>query len=299
MLVRQRWVVSGIVVVLFLAGTAGWLSLGRPPVTWVVRHGLPSAGGPTGRSVEVEGVRFVEIGAGYYRRGSEHGWARGDLLGRWSAKVGLPWGTAPGRPTDEMPVRWVEIGSAYWLAATEVTNGQYERYDPQHARFWPGDEDPVTDVDWTEARAYCDWLSTRGSLSVRLPSEAEWEHACRAGSEREYCFGDDEAGLSEYGWSGANSDDRAHAAGTRRANAWGLFDLHGNVWEWCEDWYGPYAEAPCDGTARTTPGASPIRVFRGGGWGISAVYCRSAFRNWWHPSFRIDALGFRPAASGP
>ncbi len=294
---KRRHVIAGAGTAL-LALAAAWLSLGRPPPGWVVRHGLPPAGGPTGRAVEIEGVRFIEIGPGFFRMGSECGWDRGDLLGRLSTFVGLSWGRPADPPTDEMPVRWVEIREAYWLAETEVTNAQYERFAPAHKRDWSGDDDPVTGLDWDEARAYCDWLTTRGTLRVRLPSEAEWEYACRAGSESEYCFGDDEKRLGEYAWFDANSDGRAHAVKTRRPNAWGLYDLHGNVWEWCADWLGPYAEAPRDGSARTTPGASPGRVYRGGVWLGAAVLCRSAVRVGSLPDVRGGILGFRPAASG-
>ncbi len=294
---RRRQAIAGAGIAL-LALVAAWLAMGRPPPGWVVRHGLPPAGGPTGRAVEIEGVRFIEIGPGFFRMGSEYGWDGGDLLGRLSAPAGLSWGRWPDPPTEEMPVRWVEMREPYWIAVSELTNAQYERFDLAHERDWPGDDDPVTDLAWDEARAYCDWLSTRGSLRVRLPSEAEWEYACRAGSEGEYCFGDDEAGLPEYAWFDANSERRAHAVKTRRANAWGLYDLHGNVWEWCEDAHGPYAEAPRDGRARTTPGASPRRFYRGGGWYWAAVLCRSAYRSGSHPVLRGGWLGFRPAASG-
>ncbi len=292
---KARHCIWGVALAL-LALTAAWLALGRPPPGWVVRHGLPPAGGPTGRAVEVEGVRFIEIGPGFFRMGSEYGWDRGDLLGRLSALAGLSWGRPADPPTEEMPVRWVEIREAYWLAETEVTNAQYERFDPERERMWPGDDDPVTGVDWNEARAYCDWLTTRGSLRVRLPSEAEWEYACRAGSEREFCYGDGEAGLSEYASFVANSEGRAHAVKTKRANAWGLYDLHGNVSEWCEDGYGPYAEAPRDGTARAASGATPHEVFRGGSWENIAQRCRSANRGRIFPGY--DTLGFRPAATG-
>ncbi len=294
---KRRHVIAGAGLAL-LAVAAAWLALGRPPPGWVVRHGLPPAGGPTGRAVEIEGVRFLEIGPGFFRMGSEHGWDRGDLLGRLSALAGLSWGRPAEPPTDEMPVRWVEIRTAYWLAETEVTNAQYERFDPAYERDWPGDDDPVTGVMWDEAQAYCDWLSTRGSLRVRLPSEAEWEFACRAGSRTEFCYGDEEESLPEYAWFGANSDGRAHALKTRRPNGWGLFDLHGNVWEFCGDACGPYADAPRDGTARAASVATPYRVTRGGGWNGRAVRCRSAGRGGRHPDNRDGGLGFRPAASG-
>jgi formylglycine-generating enzyme required for sulfatase activity len=156
----------------------------------------------------------------------------------------------------------------------------------------------VVDVSWGDVQAYCGWLGKRSGLPVRLPSEAEWENACRAGSRDEYGFGDDEKKLGDYAWFDANSDGRAHAVRTKRANAWGLHDLHGNVLEWCEDlWHDNYQGAPEDATAWTT-GASPRRVFRGGSWCDPAVLCRSANRSRWHPDDRVGNLGFRPAASG-
>jgi formylglycine-generating enzyme required for sulfatase activity len=232
--------------------------------------------------------------------GSWYACDRGDLLGRICARFKLPWGKQPGPRGNEAPVHWVRIARPYWLAATELTNLQYDRFDPGHARSGesPGDHHPVVEVDWFDARRYCEWLSGRGPLRVRLPSEAEWENACRAGSTTEYCFGDDEAGLGEYAWFRANAGDGAREVGTRRANRWGLSDLHGNVWEWCGDrWHDDYEGAPADGSA-WMEGASPFRVLRGGGWFGPAVLCRSAIRYWFDPGFRYSFLGFRPAASG-
>ena len=110
-------------------------------------------------------------------------------------------------------------------------------------------------MSWEDAQAYCKWLAERSGLSVRLPSEAEWENACRAGSRTEYAFGDDPARLGQYAWFDENSDGRAHAVKTKRPNAWGLYDLHGNVWEWCEDtWHKDYKGAPEDARAWTEGG---------------------------------------------
>ncbi|MCU0727854.1 MAG: formylglycine-generating enzyme family protein, partial [Planctomycetes bacterium] len=179
--------------------------------------------------------------------GSWFNCTKGDALGRICKVFKLPWGKQPVEDCDEVPVRWVTIREAYWIAVTELTNAQYERFDSEHGRseFSPDDDSPVVDVSFEEAKAYCAWLSRRSGLRARLPSEAEWENACRAGSRTEYCFGDDEAKLGEYAWFDANSGGRAHAAGTKRPNAWGLYDLHGNVWEWCEDrWHDDYEGAP-------------------------------------------------------
>ena len=157
-------------------------------------------------------------------------------------------------------------------------------------------------MSWEDAQAYCAWLSKRSEVPVRLPSEAEWENACRAGSFTEFCFGDDELRLRRVRVVRRELRGRAHAVGTKRANAWGLHDLHGNVWEWCEDTYHKdYTGAPEDARAWTEggevwePGASPIRVYRGGGWARPAVCCRSAFRVGSGPSDRGGDLGFRPA----
>jgi formylglycine-generating enzyme required for sulfatase activity len=119
--------------------------------------------------------------------------------------------------------------------------------------------------------------------------------ACRAGSRTEYCFGDDEVRLTAYAWSGLLGKGGARTVATKRANAWGLFDLHGNVREWCEDsWHGSYEGAPDDGSARQDAG-SPERVLRGGSWVYPARACRSSFRSWSVPICRFYDIGFRPA----
>jgi formylglycine-generating enzyme required for sulfatase activity len=150
-------------------------------------------------------------------------------------------------------------------------------------------------VSWEDARRYCEWLSERSDLPVRLPTGAEWECACRAGSTTEYWSGDEEAHLAKVGWYDGNSDFSTHPVGEKPANHFGLFDMHGNVWEWCEDWWhDSYEGAPVDGSA-WVEGGTPLRVLRGGSWYYSAGICRSASRYGGHPSFRLDDLGFRPA----
>jgi formylglycine-generating enzyme required for sulfatase activity len=286
-------------VLLFGVGAVLWIALDLPSLRLVLSNGFPPAGGPTGRVKEIEGVRFVEIGTGYFRMGSWFRCDRGDLLGRICARFRLPWGKQPKPSGDEVPVHWVRIRRPYWVARTEVTNLQYERFDAKHERseYSKGDQDPATNVSWEDARSYCAWLSTRGDLAVRLPSESEWENACRAGSGTEYCFGDDEGRLSEYAWFDGRWEDGAQAVAGKRPNAWGLHDLHGNVWEWCEDrWHDDYEGAPDDGTA-WTGGAASLRVIRGGSWYFPAVCCRSALRRRFGPSLRLSYLGFRPAAS--
>jgi formylglycine-generating enzyme required for sulfatase activity len=152
-------------------------------------------------------------------------------------------------------------------------------------------------VSWEDARRYCEWLSEKSGLPVRLPSEAEWECACRGGTETEYGSGDEDADLARVGWYDANSGFETHPVAQKPANAFGLFDIHGNVREWCEDrWHDEYEGAPDDGSA-WVEGGSPDRVFRGGCWFYPAERCRSAHRRGWHPSISFFDLGFRPAIS--
>jgi formylglycine-generating enzyme required for sulfatase activity len=267
-------------------GVVVWSVAGLPPVRMAWRYGFSYAPEPTGRKRPIGGIEFVEIGPGCFRMGSDQHAEGGDQP----------------KPSDEMPVHWVEFPRGFLIAETEVTNKQHEAFNPKHERseYSPGDNDPVVDVSWEDAKKYCAWLSEKSGQAIRLPSESEWECACRAGSKREFCFGDDEMRLGEYAWHDANSDSRAHEVGTRRANAWGLHDFHGNVWEWCEDTYHEsYKGAPADGTAWTEGGklwqGAPFRVCRGGCFVDWAVYCRSAFRGWDVPGFRWRYLGFRPA----
>ena len=126
-----------------------------------------------------------------------------------------------------------------------------------------------------------------------MPTEAQWEYACRAGSKTRYCFGDDESKLGEYAWYDENSDDKTHPVGEKKPNAWGLYDMHGNVWEWCQDrWrHGYYKESPVDDPTGAATGS--FRVFRGGSWYYPAGYCRSAYRGSVEPRDGCDNLGLR------
>ena len=132
----------------------------------------------------------------------------------------------------------------------------------------------------------------------RLPSEAEWEYACRAGSETEFCFGDDAKRLGEFAWYSENSESKTHPVGEKKPNAWGLYDMHGNVWEWVEDdWHDSYEGAPDDGSAWIDKPRGSDRVVRGGSWGDVARYCRSAVRSGYAPVDRFGAWAF--ASPGP
>jgi formylglycine-generating enzyme required for sulfatase activity len=205
----------------------------------------------------------------------------------------------------------VEISKPYYLAAFEVTQGQYSTVmgktgeivlerDPKTNRVTRkldirSSPLPVTEVSWEDAVEFCKRLSLlpeekKAGRSYRLPTEAQWEYACRAGTSTAYSFGDNANALGEYGWFDDNTNG-PQPVGTKKANPWGLYDMHGNVYEWCSDWYGDYPEGLA--VDPTGPADGSGRVRRGGSWGDLASLCRSAFRYWGGPSNRGDDLGFR------
>ncbi len=198
----------------------------------------------------------------------------------------------------EKPQHRVRITRPFYLGVHEVTQGQYEEVTGETPSGFKGSDDlPVEQVSWNEAIAFCTKLSARERLmdGYRLPSEAEWEYACRAGSTTRYSFGDDAARLGEFAWYGGNSGNTSHPVGQKRPNAWGLYDMHGNVWEWCSDGYKAeyYKESP----PTDPPGASQAadRVNRGGGWRFIPRFCRAADRSSGTPGDRRNGLGFRLA----
>ena len=149
---------------------------------------------------------------------------------------------------------------------------------PEERHEHLGFDVPVRRVRWTDAHAYAAWKSEREGKKYRLPTEAEWEYACRAGSEGKFCFGDDERLLGEYAWYVKNADKVTHDVGTKKPNAWGLYDMHGNVWEWCLDRYAEnYTDTPCDGTAYGVANDKG-RVLRGGSYNADADKCSCTSR---------------------
>jgi formylglycine-generating enzyme required for sulfatase activity len=245
---------------------------------------------------------------------------------------------------DELPHR-VRITKAYYLGAHEVTRGQFQRfvseagyvseperdgtggwgYDPKVADFqgrdprysWrdpgfvQGYDHPVVNVTWNDAVAFCQWLSRREGRTYRLPTEAEWEYACRAGTTTRYAFGDNPEGLSTFAnvfdsaareafpawrrYALTSSDGYTFTApvGRFRPNAFGLYDMHGNVWEWCSDWYRDdyYAASPVDDPQG--PASGHLRSRRGGAWHSFALYVRSSYRNFNTSRSRYPNLGLR------
>jgi formylglycine-generating enzyme required for sulfatase activity len=203
---------------------------------------------------------------------------------------------------NEKPVHKVTL-DAFWMDKYEVTNEKYyvfvkctDHGAPRHwdsGRIPAGRElHPVVYVSWEDADAYAKWLK------MRLPTEAEWEYACRAGSTGEYCFGDKEDELGEYGWYDKNSNYYTHPVGEKKPNTWRLYDMHGNAWEWCADWYDEnyYSSSPKNNPQGPASGTS--RVLRGGGWVLYATYCRAAGRYGIGPVYGVGSGGgFRVSRS--
>jgi formylglycine-generating enzyme required for sulfatase activity len=157
----------------------------------------------------------------------------------------------------------------------------------------------VEQVTWHEATEFCRLATERTRRQFRLPTEAEWEFACRAGSTGRYCFGSDETGLGDYAWFRNNSGGQTHPVGQKKPNAWGLHDVHGNVWEWVADWYAAdyYANSPHENP--TGPDTGNRRLLRGGSWGGRGDPCHSSLRYHHPPLTRVYTLGFRAVASVP
>ncbi len=187
--------------------------------------------------------------------------------------------------------------SPFFMAPTPVTNAQYARFleaipsaaKPEHwaDRRYNQPEQPVVGVSRKEAQRFCGWAG------VKLPTEAQWEYACRAGTDTRYWSGDKESDLERVGWFDKNSGGALQSVARKPANPFGLYDMHGNVWEWCADWYGSYSKVPQQDPAG--PGGGSGRVVRGGCFWGDADWCRSAYRSWWRPSDRGNVLGFRVA----
>jgi formylglycine-generating enzyme required for sulfatase activity len=203
----------------------------------------------------------------------------------------------------EKPVHQVTL-SHFSVGKFSVTFEEYDQFCDDTGREKPGDRGwgrgrrPVIYVSWDDAVEYCKWLNKQTGQDYRLLTEAQWEYACRAGSEKAYCFGDDEKQLGEYAWYGEPYPTRGstHPVGEKLANAWGLYDVHGNVWEWVQDWYGDYPSEPQSDPYGPESGSD--RVFRGGGWLDAAGDCRSAYRYRYVPGYRVIDLGFRLARDG-
>jgi formylglycine-generating enzyme required for sulfatase activity len=250
------------------------------------RFRVPASGRPA-ITLERSGIEMVLIPGGRFVMGSPE-----SEVGRWG---------------NEGPQHEVEL-SPFYLARTPVTNEQYGRYlaanpGTQEPEYWADrklnqPQQPVVGVTWDEARTFAAWTG------ARLPTEAEWEYACRAGTTTATYAGDlasaeEDAVLNDIAWYRRNSEGRTQPVGGKKANAWGLSDTLGNVWEWCADRLGEYAASPAKDPTGALEGGG--RVLRGGSWRGDARLVRAAARNGREPAYRDQLFGFRVARgpSGP
>jgi formylglycine-generating enzyme required for sulfatase activity len=210
-------------------------------------------------------------------------------------------GSAGDAPDNEKPEHEVKLKSPFALAKYEVTQELYEAVIGKNPSRWKGPRNSVEMVNWSEANTFCEKVTQELRQQkllgedevIRLPSEAEWEYACRAGSKTRYSFADKADDLKDYAWFKGNSKGEDPPVGKKKPNDWGLYDMHGYIWEWCLDsWHPSYEKAPQDGSAWEEKDAKE-RVVRGGSWADSAEHCRSAFRHKLAADQRSDAVGFR------
>ena len=262
----------------------------RPVLFMVVALIVGCGGGDAGRTMPAEsGVSLPEI--------TNSIGMRLKLIPAGEFLMGSPW-TEAGREDDEKQHR-VRITKPFYLGVYEVTQDEYERVMGKNPSKFKGARLPVEMVSWDEAVEFCRRLSelpaeeSAGHV-YRLPTEAEWEYACRAGTATAYSFGDSESALGEYAWYEGNSGNMTHPVGEKQANGFGLYDMHGNVWEWCSDWYGySWGDDVFDPQG---PTKGSHRVDRGSSWNDTPANVRSAFRSFLWEGIRDDR-GFRLARS--
>lgn len=194
----------------------------------------------------------------------------------------------------ECPTHKITIKQSFYMGKSSVTQKQWKKIMRKNPSHFKGDDRPVEMVSWKEVKKFVKKLNEKERTDkYRLPSEAEWEYACRTGTQTGYYFGDDWSKLNEYAWYAQNSGGQTHPIGQKKPNPWGLYDMHGNVWEWVQDrWHENCSNSPSDGSAWEDKEDSH-RVSRGGSWYCDAFLCRSDSRFRRDPENHISNLGFR------
>jgi formylglycine-generating enzyme required for sulfatase activity len=200
---------------------------------------------------------------------------------------------------NERPVHKVKISRPFYLGEFSVTQAQYEKIMGSNPSQTKGDNLPADRVTFIEAEEFCKRVHKLTGKAIRLPSEAEWEYACRAGTKTRFYTGDNDASLDPAAWFVANSEEKTHPVGLKKPNAWGLYDMHGNVLQWCQDWYADdyYEKSPTDDPSG--PSRAKFRVVRGGSYRLDAKRCRSTFRNSCAADYHWFGIGFRVALAAP
>ncbi len=201
--------------------------------------------------------------------------------------MGVPAGSFQMGDSSNGPIHTVTLSQGFYMGRTEVTQAQWVAVMGSNPSYFKNcDNCPVEQVSWDDVQEFIRKLNAKGEGVYRLPTEAEWEYAARAGTT-----GDFAGNLDSMAWYSANAGNKTHEVATKQANAWGLYDMHGNVWEWVQDWYGSYPSGSATNPTGATSGSD--RVNRGGGWSDDAGLARSAFRYHYTPSIRYYDLGFR------
>ncbi|MCX5671055.1 MAG: SUMF1/EgtB/PvdO family nonheme iron enzyme [Planctomycetota bacterium] len=281
------WVLAAVVVgVLLLPPSSKEVEEDRSPVKRAAAPAVaqpalaaPTAAAPAELTLDLGGgvtMKMVLIPAGKFMMGSPD--------------------SAQGPIDFEVPQHEVILSKPFYMGVTEVTQAQYQAVMGKNPSEFKGATNPVETVSWNDATEFCKKLSEKAGQAVRLPTEAEWEYPCRAGTQTAFSFGDDLSALGDYAWWDGNSDKTTHPVGQKKPNSWGLYDMHGNVWEWCADWYGEYPKGPVTDPSGPATGYGG-RVLRGGAWYYGGSdYFRCAFRHCHAPTCRdYFFFGFRCA----
>jgi len=257
----RMWSFVGVPVAILMLSATVLVMLAAMPAVGQERHD------------PVSGIDFVWVAEGCFQMGSPDSEAE--------------------RDSNEGPVHEVCL-DGFWMGKYEVTQAQWEKVIGNNPSRFKGDTNPVEQVSWDDIQKFLQTLNTKaGKETYRLPTEAEWEYAAQAGTKTTYSFGDDGGKLGDYAWYVSNSGGTTHPVGQLKPNALGLYDMHGNVWEWCQDWYdsGYYSKSPKENPQG--PSSGDRRVSRAGSWYNDPNYCRSAHRTRGSPDFRAYAIGFR------
>ena len=196
---------------------------------------------------------------------------------------------------DEKPVHQVTLTNDYYMGKYEVTQALWQVVMGKNPSYFKGDNLPVNYVRWKDCQRFISKLNSMTGRKFRLPTEAEWEYAARGGKKSRGYQYSGSSNISDVAWYDGNSGDKTHPVGTKQANELGIYDMTGNVLEWCQDWYGSYYSS--SQTNPTGSDSGSARVSRGGGWNCNASYCRLSVRFYYTPDFRLDILGLRLALS--
>ena len=240
------------------------------------------------------------------QRGAAKGGRQRDLS-EWNKKAGKTW-TSPSHMKfslipagtfmmgfeefEDAPPHKVTISNPFCLGKCPVTQKEWVKIMGYNPSKFKGNDRPVEMVSWDECLEFIEKLNAKeGTARYRLPTEAEWEYACRAGSPAGTCFEDEEDTLSKYAWFRDNAEEQSHPVGKLKPNAWNLYDMFGNVWEWCHDWYAEYDNGPV--TDPPGPELATLKVIRGGGRSSKSKDCGSAYRVCLNPERKSHTIGFR------